>query len=65
MQQICHIPFIYYIAKENIMMVVDELINGTLSEMIERIREGILKAGDYKFYLTELVIIKKIIRSTI
>ena len=41
------------------MMVVDELINGTLSEMIERIREGILKAGDYKFYLTELVIIKK------
>jgi hypothetical protein len=44
------------------MMVVDELINGTLSEMIERIREGILKAGDYKFYLTELVIINKRIR---
>ena len=44
------------------MMVVDELINGTLSEMIKRIREGILKAGDYKFYLTELVIVKKRIR---
>lgn len=40
-------------------MVVDELINGTLSEMIKRIKDGILKAGDYKYYLTELVIIRK------
>jgi hypothetical protein len=43
---------VYYIAKEYIMTMVDEFINGTLSKMINRIKKGLLISGDYRYYLT-------------
>jgi len=45
-------PFVYYIAKEYTMTFFDELLNETLSKMIDRIRQGIFIAGDYRYYLT-------------
>ena len=38
--------------------MVDEFINGTLSKMINRIKKGLLNAGDYRYFLTQLVHLK-------
>jgi hypothetical protein len=41
------------------MTLVDEFLNKTLSEMITRIRMGVMSAGDYRYLLTELILYKK------
>lgn len=50
-QLFLHIPFIYYIGKENILVLVDELINESTSMMVDRIH---LENGDPRFFLAEL-----------
>jgi len=36
-QLFLHIPFIYYIAKENILVLIDEVYHNSTSKMIDRI----------------------------
>jgi hypothetical protein len=36
------------------MTVVDELINRSLSEMIDRVRKGVFIAGDYRYFLVKI-----------
>jgi hypothetical protein len=50
-QLLMHIPFIYYIAKENIMILVDEWQTQSTSRMVDRVRD---QNGDPRFYLAEL-----------
>jgi hypothetical protein len=54
-----HLPFIYYIAKENLMTVIDEIINSSLSDMIDRVRKGVFIAGDYRFFLVKIEKVNK------
>lgn len=49
-QLVTHIPFIYYISKEQLMMIYDEYYNSSISNMIERV---IFESGDPRFYLAE------------
>lgn len=46
-----HIPFIYYIGKESLLMMLDEVINNNLTSMVDRIRN---ENGDPRFFLAEL-----------
>lgn len=50
-QQLTHIPFIYYISKEQLLMAYDEYLNSSISRMIERV---IFENGDPRFFLAEL-----------
>ena len=36
------------------MTVVDELINYSLSDMIDRVRKGVFIAGDYRYFLIKI-----------
>jgi len=45
------------------MTVVDELINLSLSEMIDRIRKGVFIAGDYRFFLVKIEKVNKVIEN--
>jgi len=46
-----HLPFAYYIGKENIMMLLEEYSTGNLSMMIDRVKN---QQGDPRFFLVEL-----------
>lgn len=50
-----HIPFIYYIGKENVMIAYDEATTQSMSQMVERVRTEI---GDPRFFLAELKKVK-------
>ena len=50
-----HIPFIYYIGKENWMMAYDEYNKQHLSKMVDRVRND---TGDPRYYLAELKVRK-------
>lgn len=50
-QLLVHIPFIYYIAKENLLMMYDEWMNYNLSCMVDRVRS---EQGDPRYFLAEL-----------
>ena len=52
MQLISHVPFVYYIAKENLLMAVDEYYSKNLTKMVDRV--AINNLGDPRFYLAEL-----------
>ena len=45
-----HIPFIYYIGKENVLIAVDEISRYNLSGMIDRIRLGKILTGDPRYF---------------
>jgi hypothetical protein len=47
-----HIPFIYYIAKENFLIAYDEYWNQHMSLMVSRVK---LEEGDPRYYLAKLV----------
>ena len=46
-----HIPFIYYIGKENFLMAYDEFYSSNLSNMVMRVKK---EDGDPRFFLAEL-----------
>jgi hypothetical protein len=50
-QLITHIPFIYYIGKESLLMMLDEYLNFNLTNMVDRIR---FETGDPRYFLAEL-----------
>ena len=58
LQQVTHLPFVYYIAKESLLTSIDEIINSTLSKMIYRIRLGDTY-GDFRYFLTQLKIVRE------
>lgn len=51
LQLFFHIPFTYYIAKEHLLVCVDEVMNQSLSLMIDRKRKTVV--GDPRFFLAE------------
>ena len=50
-QLLMHIPFIYYIGKENFLMAYDEFYSSNLSNMVMRVKK---EDGDPRFFLAEL-----------
>jgi hypothetical protein len=50
-QQVVHIPFIYYIGKENFLIMYDEYMSFNLSNMVNRVRS---EQGDPRYFLAEL-----------
>ena len=50
-QLIVHIPFIYYISKEQCLMMYDEWANRNLTSMVDRVRSD---QGDPRYFLAEL-----------
>jgi hypothetical protein len=48
---ICHVPFIYFIGKEHILSCVDEIMNKSLSQMVDRIKNKF--KGDHRHFLVE------------
>ena len=49
-QLLVHIPFLYYIGKEHILIAYDEYINENLTLIVDRVRN---KQGDPRHYLVE------------
>ena len=41
------------------MTVIDEIINSSLSDMIDRVRKGFFIAGDYRFFLVKIEKVNK------
>ena len=41
------------------MTVIDEIINSSLSDMIDRVRKGVFIAGDYRFFLVKIEKVNK------
>lgn len=48
---ICHVPFIYFIGKEHILSSIDELMNKSLSQMVDRIKNRF--KGDPRHFLVQ------------
>ena len=51
LQLFFYTPFIYYIAKEHLLVSLDEIINRSVSRMIDRVKTQTL--GDPRFFLAE------------
>ena len=51
LQLLVHIPYIYYIGKENFLMMFDEHQNYNLTSMVNRVRS---EQGDPRYFLAEL-----------
>ena len=41
------------------MTVIDQIINSSLSDMIDRVRKGFFIAGDYRFFLVKIEKVNK------
>lgn len=52
LQLLMHVPFIYYIGKENALIAWDEYFYQNMSLMVSRVK---LDEGDPRYYLAELV----------
>ena len=50
-QLIVHIPFIYYIGKEQMLIMHDENFNCNMTNMVDRVRT---EQGDPRYFLAEL-----------
>lgn len=46
-----HIPYIYYISKENCLIMVDEWLNNNTSNLVDRVK---YHNGDPRHFLAEL-----------
>ena len=53
LQVACHLPFIYYIAKEHLLQVIDEYNKASLSKMVDRIKGVNGETGDPRFFLVQ------------
>ena len=51
LQLFFHTPFVYYISKEHLLVCVDEIINQSMSKMIERMKDT--RQGDHRYFLAE------------